>query len=79
MADIEKVMEALERCSNHDGKACLSCPYNKQECVDDLCADALKLLKWQQQKYWTLEHDWKMLREKISTQTNAQKSALDVR
>lgn len=45
MADLDKVIKGLERCSYHDGTACLSCPYNKAECVDDLCADALELLK----------------------------------
>ena len=45
MADIEKVIKGLEICKNHDGSNCLECPYFIDECVDDLCADALELLK----------------------------------
>lgn len=58
MADLEEVIEGLERCSHHDGTACLSCPYNKAECVDDLCADALELLK---------KHIWIPVSERLPT------------
>lgn len=50
MADIEKVIKGLEICKNHDGSNCLECPYFVDECVDDLCADALELLKEQQEE-----------------------------
>ena len=43
--DREKVIKGLEHCINHDGRDCPSCPYCHGDCVDDLCADALALLK----------------------------------
>ena len=48
--DRKKVIKALEICKNHDGSNCLECPYFVDECVDDLCADALELLKEQQKQ-----------------------------
>jgi hypothetical protein len=48
--DAEKVIKGLEICKNHDGSNCLECPYFVDECVDDLSADALELLKEQEDK-----------------------------
>ena len=70
MADIEKVIKALECCikdSEHiDDNPCFKCPYSCQ-CQEGytsaLKEDALKIIKWQQQKYWTLEYDWRRLKE----------------
>ena len=49
--DREKVIKGLEHCIiNHDSRDCTSCPYYHGDCVDDLCADALALLKEQEEK-----------------------------
>ena len=48
MADIEKVIKGLERCSKHDGSECPHCPYFNGECTDDLMSDALSLFKEQE-------------------------------
>ena len=45
MADGEKVITGLSHCKNHDGKDCPDCPYFNTECIDDLSADALDLIK----------------------------------
>ena len=45
----EKVIKGLERCSKHDGSECPQCPYFNGECTDDLMADALALMKEQQE------------------------------
>ena len=47
---MKKVREGLERCSKHDGSECPQCPYFNGECTDDLMADALALLKEQEEK-----------------------------
>lgn len=49
MVDKEKVIKGLERCSKHDDSECMQCPYFNGECTDDLMADALSLLKEQQE------------------------------
>ena len=86
MTDIEKIIKGLEchRIDDNHRINCSDCPYyidddNHIRCVNDVHNDAVVLIKRQRQMYWNLEHDWRMLREKLSTQTNAQKSALDVR
>ena len=60
MPDRENVIKGLEHCINHDGRACQSCPYVHRDCVDDLCADALALLK-EQKKFVDVD----ALREKL--------------
>ena len=45
MADKEKIIRGLFHCKKHDGKDCPDCPYFNVECIDDLCADALDLIK----------------------------------
>lgn len=45
MADSGKVITGLSHCKNHDGKDCPDCSYFNVECIDDLCADALDLIK----------------------------------
>ena len=83
MTYIEKVIKGLEcHCIDDNHRInCDDCPYyvdddNHIRCVNDMHNDAVMLIKRQQQMYWNLEHDWRMLREQIATQTNAQKSAL---
>ena len=60
MPDLEKVIKGLECCSDMDGNKCSKCPYAK-ECEEappgavfvgsaHLCADALELLKAQEQR-----------------------------
>ena len=48
MADIEKVIKALEVCSKIDD-SCKNCPYSKykdvEDCSNTLLKDALELLK----------------------------------
>lgn len=46
----DMVMEGLERCRLHDGSVCKNCGYSHTECVEGLCADALKLIKQQQEE-----------------------------
>ena len=51
MADIEKVMEGLRRCSCNVPDACSDCPYDSlppRICVAHLTKDALELLKKQE-------------------------------
>ena len=71
MADIEKVIKGLYACTTfgEDGPTdsdCKSCPY-EQGYKTGLC--------WVQMNRDALE----LLKEQQTTQTNAQKSALDVR
>lgn len=51
MPDIEKVIKGLECClkeSDHlYSNPCNGCPYEGQECIDRMKADALNLLKEQ--------------------------------
>lgn len=44
----DMVLEGLERCRLHDGSVCKNCNYSHTECVEGLCADALKLIEQQQ-------------------------------
>ena len=55
MADREKVLKGLENCSSSDS-ACRECVYYGAHCVDNLCADALELLKEQQKLTKSLQH-----------------------
>lgn len=48
MPDRENAIKGLEFCSKHDGSECPQCPYFNGECVDNLCADAIALLKEQE-------------------------------
>ncbi len=58
MADIEKVIKAIEICFNPAGK-CKKCPYDEAgavpNCTKALGADALELLKEQQKNIERLE------------------------
>ena len=46
MADIEKVIKALETCRKTD---CANCEYNTEVClIDEMISDALALLKEQE-------------------------------
>ena len=48
MADIEKVIKALECCKRKDGNECKVCPYTESDyCVEDMVTDALKLIDTQ--------------------------------
>jgi len=51
VADIEKVIKGLGKCSCIYGIRCEECPYvNDDKCVDILCSDALELLKGKEVK-----------------------------
>ena len=50
MAVIDMVINGLEHCKRTDGEKCPDCPYFHTECTASLSADALELLKEQQQK-----------------------------
>jgi hypothetical protein len=72
MMDREKVIKTIDGCINDDG-FCNKCDYDG--CVfqhgsfeKDLLADALTILKEQEQMYYTLEHDWRMCRELLKEQ-----------
>ena len=75
MADVEKVIKQI------DSEIQIARMVNKDYTTVDLSLleDVLRVIKAQRQMYWNLEHDWRMLRKELATQTNAQKSALDVR
>ena len=45
MTDRGKVLEGLKHCSSN--LACRECVYHGVHCIDDLCADALELIKEQ--------------------------------
>ena len=73
MADIEKIEKALSICKTGRCRDDLgnNCPYLREKrCSTTVVEDALKLLKEQQQMYWTLEHDWRMLKEKLKPDCN---------
>lgn len=71
MADIEKVIKGLECCvAKGNLLNCKECPYYGKSCTDKIHLDALELLKEQQQMYYTLEHDWRMLREQLKLDCN---------
>ena len=49
MPNIDKVMKGLELCTDSSGRLCVSCPYYlDDDCPEQLCADALALLKEQE-------------------------------
>ena len=60
MADIEKVIKALEVCSKIDD-SCKNCPYSKykdvEDCSNTLLKDALELLKEQQKTRLEIAHE----------------------
>ena len=58
--EVQDVIHALETLSKH--KAVIGC-----ESCAKTAEFALKLLKEQQQMYFTLEHDWRMLRKELAT------------
>jgi len=56
MAEREKVIEGLKYCTLTDGIECPNCPYrHEDDCIEMLTADALALLKEQQERIETLE------------------------
>ena len=51
MPDREKVLKGLELCTDISGRLCVSCPYyTDTDCPEQLCADALALLKEQEER-----------------------------
>lgn len=60
MADREKVIKALECCSRPAIRKCKECPYESYCYHDSLCDitihDALSLLKEQEERIKSLEH-----------------------
>lgn len=61
MAELEKVIKGLERCSKTDKANCEKCPYNHGEwfgqCTANLCSDALELLKEQYKTRLEIAHE----------------------
>lgn len=59
MADLEKVINGIERCICHVPDACRDCAYDAghpyNECVEMMLRDALELLKEQEPRVMTLE------------------------
>ena len=56
MPDREKIIEGLRYCTITDGIECPNCPYrHEDDCIEMLTADALELLKEQQDRIETLE------------------------
>ena len=80
MADIEKVIKGLECCKDPmiTGIKCNICPYwddnNPDEyqtsCNDNLCADALELLKEQQKQIDELEYDLAITQNNLNFYVN---------
>ena len=60
-----RVMSFLEGLTQDDWRE-----FHSDSEVQNIAKDAMELLKEQQQMYWTLEHDWKMLREKLKLDCN---------
>ena len=52
MIDEDKIMKGLKHCSSN--QACRECVYHGVHCIDDMCADALELLKQQKETIVTL-------------------------
>jgi len=52
MIDEDKVIKGLKHCSSN--QACRECVYHGVHCIDDMCADALELLKQQKETIVTL-------------------------
>jgi hypothetical protein len=51
MPDKEKVIEGLKYCTITDGIVCPKCPYrHEDDCIEMLTADALELLKEQEEQ-----------------------------
>ncbi len=61
MPDIEKVIKALEFCLTESdyilGNPCANCPYDVRTCLDSMKADALELIRWQDQRIKRLEDE----------------------
>lgn len=68
MPDREKVIKALECClkeSDHlYSNPCKDCPYEGQECIDRMKADALSLLKEQEDLGTELTNAMELVRKK---------------
>lgn len=66
MADREQIIKGLECClkeSDHlYSNPCNGCPYEGQECIDRLKADALAMLKEQEAKtgHWIEKEDYNL-------------------
>lgn len=71
MTDVEKTIKELEALYNamHENR-CYACSHEFVELAEkfgtEIIADAIETIKTQQQMYWTLEHDWRMLKEHMN-------------
>ena len=60
----EWIIKALECCTNHEGDNCPNCPYHytvdgfNHNCKEDMCADALFLIKELTEEIKDLEADY---------------------
>jgi len=76
MADIEKAIKGLQVHADGCGYRshycdAMGCPYRygDESCdIEEMCRDAIALMKEQQKMYWTLEHDWRMCRKLLKEQ-----------
>lgn len=72
---VDKVIKALEALYDamHENQ-CYACSYEFVEVANEfgteIIADAIETLKEQQQIYWTLENDWRMLRKELKLDCN---------
>ena len=64
MADIEKVITAFKVCKS-DNYTCSDCPYNDESCTNTLSADALELLKKQEEQIKNHDESLEKAREEI--------------
>ena len=72
---LDKVIKALEALYDAMHKnQCYACSYEfvevAKEFGTEIIADAIETIKEQQQMYYTLEHDWRMLREQLKLDCN---------
>lgn len=67
----EEVIKALECCINHEGDNCPDCPYHytvdgfNQNCKEDMCTDALALIKELTEEIKDLEADYDRVYEQV--------------
>ena len=66
MSDVETVIKQI------DSEIKIARMVNKDYTTVDLSLleDALRAIKTLQQMYWTLEHDWRMVREQLKLDCN---------
>ena len=68
--DDSKLNKVINELVEHIDSA-LSVDNDYVDCVrTDLLQTVVRLLKEQQQAYWNLEHDWRMLREQLKLDCN---------